>query len=77
MSRPPRGQGSRLNWAVPENFPDDLMRLKKGMRRPVIVDLRNIYLPEEMARHGFTYESIGRSPASTAARMVRHLSSVG
>jgi UDPglucose 6-dehydrogenase len=38
----------------------DLRRLKKDMAQPVIVDLRNIYRPEEMAKHGFTYESVGR-----------------
>jgi len=38
----------------------DLKRLKNDMARPVIVDLRNIYRPEDMAKHGFTYESIGR-----------------
>ena len=27
---------------------------------PVIVDLRNIYRPEEMAERGFTYDSVGR-----------------
>jgi UDPglucose 6-dehydrogenase len=27
---------------------------------PVVVDLRNIYRPEEMARLGFTYVSVGR-----------------
>jgi UDPglucose 6-dehydrogenase len=30
------------------------------MATPVIVDLRNIYRPDGMAEHGFTYESIGR-----------------
>ena len=30
------------------------------MKSPVIVDLRNIYLPGEMVQRGFTYESIGR-----------------
>ena len=55
----------------------DLVRLKKDMRRPVIVDLRNIYRPEEMARHGFIYESIGRPPAPPATRIIRHLLSVG
>ncbi|MBR1219641.1 UDP-glucose/GDP-mannose dehydrogenase family protein [Bradyrhizobium sp. U87765 SZCCT0131] len=38
----------------------DLKRLKAEMAHPVIVDLRNIYRPDEMAEHGFTYESIGR-----------------
>jgi UDPglucose 6-dehydrogenase len=26
----------------------------------VLVDLRNIYRPDEVARHGFVYESVGR-----------------
>ena len=38
----------------------DLQRLKAAMRTPVIVDLRNIYQPAEMAAAGFTYVSIGR-----------------
>ena len=39
----------------------DFARLKKVMERPVLVDLRNIYRPEEIARHGFVYESVGRA----------------
>src|SRR5438309_5304848 len=39
----------------------DLDRLKREMAQPVIVDLRNIYLPEDMAARGFSYESIGRA----------------
>jgi UDPglucose 6-dehydrogenase len=38
----------------------DLPRLKGVMRQPVIVDLRNIYPPEEMRRHGFAYVGVGR-----------------
>jgi UDPglucose 6-dehydrogenase len=38
----------------------DLDRLKASMKSPVIVDLRNIYLPGEMVQRGFTYESVGR-----------------
>jgi UDPglucose 6-dehydrogenase len=38
----------------------DLDKLKELMAHPVIVDLRNIYRPEEMAERGFYYESIGR-----------------
>ena len=30
------------------------------MAEPVLVDLRNIYRPEEMALHGFSYDSVGR-----------------
>jgi UDPglucose 6-dehydrogenase len=39
----------------------DFKRLKATMARPVLVDLRNIYRAEEIARHGFVYEGIGRS----------------
>jgi len=38
----------------------DFARLKQVMQRPVLIDLRNIYRPEEVARHGFVYESVGR-----------------
>ena len=33
------------------------------MKQPVLVDLRNVYRPEEMAEHGFIYESVGRGAA--------------
>ncbi|WP_284759552.1 UDP-glucose/GDP-mannose dehydrogenase family protein [Agrobacterium sp. fls2-241-TYG-188a] len=39
----------------------DLDRLKSIMAAPVFVDLRNIYRPEEVTAHGFTYAGIGRS----------------
>jgi UDPglucose 6-dehydrogenase len=39
----------------------DFDRLKAVMTQPVLVDLRNIYQAEEVIRHGFTYESIGRT----------------
>jgi UDPglucose 6-dehydrogenase len=39
----------------------DLDRIKREMAQPVIVDLRNIYRPEDMAAHGFTYDSVGRA----------------
>jgi UDPglucose 6-dehydrogenase len=31
------------------------------MAAPVLVDLRNIYRPDEMQRRGFTYVSVGRA----------------
>ena len=39
----------------------DLDRMKLLMRRPVIVDLRNIYRPDEMRARGFDYASVGRA----------------
>src|SRR6185295_2101492 len=39
----------------------DLERLKQTMAQPVVVDLRNIYSPEDMAEHGFVYDSVGRT----------------
>jgi UDPglucose 6-dehydrogenase len=41
----------------------DLARLKREMKQPVIVDLRNVYRPEQMAEHGFAYHGIGRGAA--------------
>jgi UDPglucose 6-dehydrogenase len=38
----------------------DLRRLKAAMRRPVIVDGRNIWEPERMHAMGFVYRGIGR-----------------
>ena len=39
----------------------DLDRVKLLMRQPVMVDLRNVYRPEEMRARGFRYASIGRA----------------
>ena len=36
-------------------------RIRKALRRPVVVDLRNVYDPRRMAALGFTYRSVGRS----------------
>jgi UDPglucose 6-dehydrogenase len=38
----------------------DLDRIREGMRHPLIVDLRNIYRPEEVRSRGFAYVSVGR-----------------
>ncbi len=51
----------------------DLERMKAALKAPVLVDLRNIYDPEEMAGAGFRYSCIGRPEmmASDALTSVR------
>mgnify|MGYP001216151267 FL=1 len=39
----------------------DFAQLKSVMRSPIVIDLRNVYDPAEVRRHGFAYTSIGRS----------------
>jgi UDPglucose 6-dehydrogenase len=53
----------------PEFAALDFDRLYRVMRYPIIVDGRNLYDPEVMMEHGFTYLSIGR-PAVYPARDV-------
>ncbi len=38
----------------------DFDRLKKLMRTPVVIDCRNVYDPEDLERHGFSYVGVGR-----------------
>jgi UDPglucose 6-dehydrogenase len=42
----------------------DFERIKQTLRRPVIIDGRNLYSLERMATLGFTYHSIGRRPVA-------------
>ena len=45
----------------------DLERVKSLLRQPLVIDLRNIYTPDEMIAAGLTYHSIGRPPTGDAA----------
>ena len=45
----------------------DLGRVKRLLRRPLVIDLRNIYKPEEMAAMGLAYHSIGRASSPPGA----------
>jgi len=38
----------------------DVRRVKSALKTPLLIDLRNIYVPEEMRQAGFVYHSIGR-----------------
>src|SRR6202790_5185684 len=38
----------------------DLDRLKREMACPVVVDLRNVYNPDDLTSRGFLYQSVGR-----------------
>ena len=38
----------------------DLKRVRETLAKPVVVDLRNIYRPAEMAALGFSYHAVGR-----------------
>ena len=42
----------------------NLERLRSVMRRPLILDGRNLWEPERMRRLGFEYHSIGRKPVA-------------
>ncbi|HEY5346875.1 MAG TPA: UDP-glucose/GDP-mannose dehydrogenase family protein, partial [Rhizomicrobium sp.] len=44
----------------------DLPRMKTLLKKPLMVDLRNIYRPAQMQSEGFRYVSIGRATAEPA-----------
>jgi UDPglucose 6-dehydrogenase len=44
----------------------DFERLRATMAAPVVVDLRNVYRAEDLARRGFRYTSVGRPSAPGA-----------
>ncbi len=45
----------------------DFGRIKQALSRPLIVDGRNLYDPQRLARLGFVYESIGRPVACASS----------
>jgi UDPglucose 6-dehydrogenase len=44
----------------------DTLRMKSLLKASLMVDLRNIYRPGQMAAAGFTYVSVGRATAAPA-----------
>jgi UDPglucose 6-dehydrogenase len=56
----------------------DIDRLKQIMACPVLIDLRNVYRPEDVISAGFFYDSIGRpAPVSFAIQPLNRLALVG
>jgi len=47
----------------------DLQRVKSALSTPIVVDLRNIYRPEEMVAAGFDYTGIGRPLTNRTLRV--------
>jgi UDPglucose 6-dehydrogenase len=45
----------------------DLVKLNQAVKFPIVVDGRNLYKPQTMLEHGFTYVSVGR-PAEYQAQ---------
>jgi UDPglucose 6-dehydrogenase len=45
----------------------DLVKLNQAVKFPIVVDGRNLYTPQTMLEHGFTYVSVGR-PAEYQAQ---------
>jgi UDPglucose 6-dehydrogenase len=53
----------------------DLARVKTLLRRPLVIDLRNVYPPEEMTAAGVVYHSIGRPVGEAGGEPAEHQSS--
>jgi UDPglucose 6-dehydrogenase len=45
----------------------DIERVKKLLKQPLMVDLRNVYNPEEMRKAGFDYVCVGRGTTEAGA----------
>jgi UDPglucose 6-dehydrogenase len=43
----------------------DLGKMRQLLKRPLMVDLRNIYRPDDLAEAGFTYVGVGRGPVGS------------
>lgn len=57
-----RGADALLILTEWEEFAElDLPRLRSELKYPIVIDGRNLYDPDAMADHGFTYYSVGRA----------------
>src|SRR4051812_6763820 len=54
----------------------DLDRVKTLLRQPVVIDLRNIYKPDDMAASGIAYHSVGRPSGEPIANKPANLRAI-
>jgi UDPglucose 6-dehydrogenase len=55
----------------------DLERVRDLMACPVMVDLRNVYRPEDVKKYGFAYTSVGRLPTQQPVNLAVAPFSIG
>jgi UDPglucose 6-dehydrogenase len=55
----------------------DLERVRDLMACPVMVDLRNVYRPEDVKKYGFAYTSVGRLPTQQPVNLAAGPFSIG
>ena len=55
----------------------DLERVRDLMACPVMVDLRNVYRPEDVKKYGFAYTSVGRLPTQQSVNLAGAAFSLG
>ena len=46
-------------------------RIRKAMKEPNLIDLRNVYDPHRMKAEGFTYISVGRTADARGGELVQ------
>jgi len=49
----------------------NMARMRELLRQPIIVDMRNVYRPDDMAAAGFIYHGIGRPSVAARERRTR------
>jgi len=54
----------------------DLARVRNLLRNPVVIDLRNIYQPQDMVDAGLTYHSVGRATGEASGDKTANLKAI-